>query len=94
MVNLDFVTVRYTNVAYEKSRSKFVIDKEWYTLEMKKKKIDKDARFLFSLHRDELIGIVKEEGKGFIYDESTENKGEKRYHDGCTPRNFKIHCNK
>lgn len=77
-----FVTVRYTNVAYEKSRSKFVIDKEWYTLEMKKKKIDKDARFLFSLHRDELIGIVKEEGKGFIYDESTENKGEKRYHDG------------
>lgn len=77
-----FVTVRYTNVAYEKNKSKFVIDKEWYALEKKKKRIDDDAKFLFSLHRDELIGIAKDEGKAFIYDESTENKGEKRYHDG------------
>lgn len=76
------VTIYYINVKYDKVKDKFFISKKWYEDEMKKKKIKQTDEFLFSLHRDELIGIVQEEGKLLYYDASTEGKGEKQYSDG------------
>lgn len=85
-----FVTVRYTNVTYHKSKDKYVIDKQWYENEKKRKKISENAEFLFSLHRDELIGIVKKNGDAYYYDSSTEGNGEKKYHNGVTPEILKF----
>ncbi len=85
-----FVTVRYTNVKYHKSKGKFVIDKEWYEGEKRRKKISENSEFLFSMHRDELIGIVKKNGDAYYYDLSTEGSGEKIYHDGVHPEILKF----
>ena len=41
-------------------------------------------------HHDELIGITKKENDKFIYDESKENHGEPRYHDGVKPEILKF----
>ena len=57
---------------------------------MKKKGINEKDQFLFSLHRDELIGIVRKEGKPYYYDASTENKGEGIVHDGIHPEILKF----
>lgn len=80
-----FVTVRYKDVLYKQSIKKYVIDKEWYEKEKAKKKIDEQAAFQFSMHRNELIGIVKKSGEKYIYDLSKkDSNGEVRYHDGKT----------
>lgn len=87
---IRFVTIRYKDVHYQQSIDKYCIDKKWYQNEKKNKRIDEKAEFLFSLHRDELIGITRKEGEKFIYDESKENHGEPRYHDGIKPEILKF----
>lgn len=77
-----FVTVRYTNVSYHKAKGMYVIDEQWYKQEKANKKIKETDKFLFSMHRDELIGIKKKEGNSYIYDLSTEKGGDKYYYDG------------
>lgn len=84
------VTVRYCNITYQKAKQAYVISKQWYEEEMKKKGINEKDQFLFSLHRDELIGIVQKEGKPYYYDASTENKGEGIVHDGIHPEILKF----
>lgn len=85
-----FVTVRYSNVKYQKSVNKYIIDKDWYAIEKEKKGIKNEDIFLFSMHRDELIGIVKIEGDKYIYDSSTESNGKTIYHDGIHPEILKF----
>ena len=72
------VTIKYKDVYYKKEKGKYVIDETWYQNEKVRKKIDQEAKFICSVHRDELIGIVKKEGKPFEF------KSEKyqKYHDG------------
>lgn len=55
-----FVTVRYANIRYNKTKNKYVIDSEWYKEQLEKKKISENAKFLFSMHHNELIKIIKE----------------------------------
>ncbi|MCD7809467.1 MAG: type II CRISPR RNA-guided endonuclease Cas9 [Erysipelotrichaceae bacterium] len=80
----NFVTVRYNNVFYSKTKQKYIIDKVWYEDQKLNKKIDDTWTFVCSMHHDELIGIVKNPGQKYIYDESTERGGETRYYDGHT----------
>ena len=75
---------------YKKEKQKYVIDANWYVEEKKRKKIDENANFICSLHRDELIGIVRKAGEKYIYDESTEHGGEVKYHDGIHPEILKF----
>lgn len=77
-----FVTVRYKDVRYYKESETYKIDESWYESEKVRKGILEDAQFVCSLHRDELIGIVKKEGQKYIYDASTEGEGETLYHNG------------
>ena len=77
-----FVTVRYKDVFYKASISKYVIDEKWYHNEKSRKGIEDDWRFVCSMHRDELIGIVKKEGSKYIYDAAIEKGGVTQYHDG------------
>ena len=76
-----FVTVRYKDVFYKETIHKFVIDENWYHEEKIKKGIQEDWKFVCSMHRDELIGLIKPEGKKFVYDASI-NGGQTQYHDG------------
>ena len=46
-----------------------------------KKGILEDWKFVCSMHRDELIGLIKPEGKKCVYDASI-NGGQTQYHDG------------
>ena len=85
-----FVTIRYKDVRFEKSKGKYVIDAIWYEQEKINKKIDENAQFICSCHRDELIGIVKKQGDKYIYDDSTENGGLTLYHDGIHPEILKF----
>ena len=85
-----FVTIRYKDIFYKAEKQKYVIDREWYLQEKARKKIDDKAKFVCSLHRDELIGITKKYGDKFIYDESTENGGDTLYHDGVHPEILKF----
>lgn len=85
-----FVTVRYINVMYQKDTQKYVISKEWYEKEKQKKGIKASDTFLFSLHRDELIGIIHRREKPYFYDLSTEKGGEKILSDGIHPEILKF----
>ena len=85
-----FVTIRYKDVFYKAEKKKYVIDRDWYLQEKARKKIDDKAKFVCSMHRDELIGLTKKHGEQFIYDESTENGGDKLYHDGIHPEILKF----
>lgn len=76
-----FVTVRYKDVFYKETIHKFVIDENWYHEEKIKKGILEDWKFVCSMHRDELIGLIKPEGKKFVYDASIDG-GQTQYHDG------------
>lgn len=76
------VTIRYNNVFYKESVKKYVIDKDWYESEKKRKKIDESYQFVCSLHHDELLGVKLKDGKAYIYDQSTEGDGIKRHHHG------------
>lgn len=76
-----FVTVRYKDVFYKETVHKFVIDEKWYNEEKVKKGIDSDWKFVCSMHRDELIGVIKKEGQKYVYDAAI-NGGQTQYHDG------------
>ena len=76
-----FVTVRYKDVFYKETIHKFVIDEKWYNEEKAKKGIDNDWKFVCSMHRDELIGLIKKEGQKYVYDAAI-NGGQTQYHDG------------
>ena len=76
-----FVTVRYKDVFYKETIHKFVIDENWYHEEKNKKGILEDWKFVCSMHRDELIGVIKKEGQKCVYDASI-NDGQTQYHDG------------
>lgn len=77
-----FVTVRYKDVAYSGTKNKYVINETWYSKEKERKGIGADWCFVCSMHRDELIGIVKKDGQKYVYDSSTESDGKIMYHDG------------
>ena len=77
-----FVTVRYKDVFYKASINKYVIDEMWYHKEKMRKGIEDDWKFVCSMHRDELIGIVKKEGSKYIFDAAIEKGGVTQYHDG------------
>ncbi len=47
-----------------------------------KKKIKSTDKFLFSMHRNELLGIVKKEGQPYFYDVCDEVPDKKILHDG------------
>ena len=68
-------------VSPEGTIHKFVIDENWYNEEKVKKGIDSDWKFVCSMHRDELIGVIKKEGQKCVYDASI-NDGQTQYHDG------------
>ena len=85
-----FVTIRYKDVFYKAEKQKYVIDRERYLQEKARKKIDDKAKFVCSVHRDELIGITKKYGAKFIYDGSKENGGDVLYHDGIHPEILKF----
>ena len=76
-----FVTIRYKDVFYKETIHKFVIDENWYHEEKTKKGIQDGWKFVCSMHRDELIGLIKPEGKKFVYDASI-NGGQTQYHNG------------
>lgn len=80
--SIKFVTIRYNNVFYKKSKDVYCIDPSFYQKLLDGKKIDKDCEFICSLHHDELIGIKKANGSKYVYDGSTEGDGLTRYHDG------------
>ena len=84
------VTIRYKDVSFKELLGLYCIDRDWYQSEKAKKKISDEAIFLCSLHHDELVGIVKEEGQKYIYDDSTESDGNTKYHDGVTPEVVKF----
>lgn len=52
-----FVTIRYSNVFYSRSKDMYCIDKDWYESEKKNKKIPDDATFICSMHRNEYMMI-------------------------------------
>lgn len=77
-----FVTVRYKDVFYSDTKAKYCINPQWYELQKEAKGIDIDWKFVCSMHHDELIGLIKPEGKKNVYDQSTEGDGETIYHNG------------
>ena len=78
----NFVTVRYKDVFYSDTKKKYCIDPQWYQLQKDNKGIEDDWKFVCSMHHDELIGIIKQEGKKHDYDPSIEGNGKTIYHDG------------
>ncbi len=70
------VTVRYSDIKYNKSKNNYYIDQNWYKEQKEIKKISDEAVFIASFHHDELIGIVKKKGSACI-DPGNENE-----HDG------------
>lgn len=84
------VTVRYKDVRYYKETETYRIDEKWYQAEKIKKGISDCDQFICSMHRDELIGIVKKQGQKYIYDASTEGDGETLLHDGINPEIVKF----
>lgn len=61
-----FITVRYSNVRFDHKNNLYFIDEKWYEEEKEKKKISKDAKFCFSMHRNEIIKITND-GKTDTY---------------------------
>jgi len=60
-----FVTVRYKDIRYYKSEDIYRINSDWYVLEKGNKNIDSNAKFVFSLNRNDYLEITKKE-KGSI----------------------------
>lgn len=50
-----FVTIRYSNVKYEKSKNLYCINRDWYKNELIRKKISEKAEFMFSMHHNEIL---------------------------------------
>ena len=63
---------------------KYIIAHDWYKAQKNLKKIDDKWTFVCSIHRDELIGIMKADGQKRIFDLSTESDGDTLYHDAKT----------
>ncbi|MFW6272764.1 MAG: type II CRISPR RNA-guided endonuclease Cas9, partial [bacterium] len=67
--NLDgtykFVTIKYANLKPEKTD--YFIDENWYNEQKKIKEIDEDAKFLFSMHRNEIIELKQKDQKSIKY---------------------------
>ena len=59
-VGYKFVTVKYSNVNYSPSQSLYIINRDWYESQKQAKKIDSSFEFCFSMHRNEIIRIKKE----------------------------------
>ena len=57
--NYKFVTVRYSDMLEQ--NKKYVINKKWYENEKLNKKINSDYEFKFSLYRNNVLGIHKQE---------------------------------
>jgi len=55
------VTIRYSNVYYSSTQGLYIIEKDWYKSQKKSKKIDDSFEFCFSMHRNEIIRIKKED---------------------------------
>lgn len=70
-----FVTVRYCNIKYTQKTGKHIIDKEWYQSQLEKKKISTDAKFLFSMHHNELLEITEKTGTNLYKYTATNNDG-------------------
>lgn len=64
-----FVSVQYSDIKWEIAQQCYTIDKVWYEAAMKKKGITSNAKFCFSMHHDELIGFIKEDGEKLIYND-------------------------
>nr|WP_257607934.1 hypothetical protein [Thomasclavelia cocleata] len=60
------VTVRYSDIKYNKSKNNYYIDQNWYKEQKEIKKISDEAVFIASFHHDELIGIAKKKGSKYI----------------------------
>lgn len=56
-----FVTVRRNDVKYLGKKDVYFIDSDWYQAQLDRKGIDQTYNFLFSMHRDELLYIEKQE---------------------------------
>lgn len=80
------VTIKYKDIRYNKEKCKYVIDETWYQNEKIKKKIDEKAKFLCSIHTDELIGIIKNKGDSYII----KNELYPKYHDGVNAEVLKF----
>lgn len=87
---IKMISIRYKDVSFKESIGLYCIDRDWYKSEKDKKNISEDATFICSLHHGELVGIVREEGQKYIYDDSTESNGNPKYHDGVTPEILKF----
>lgn len=70
------VTVRYSDIKFNKSKNNYYIDQVWYKSQKEIKKISDDAVFIASFHHNELIGIARKKGSKYI-DPRNENE-----HDG------------
>ena len=60
------VTVRYSDIKFNKSKNNYYIDENWYKEQKEIKKISDEAVFIASFHHDELIGIAKKKGSKYI----------------------------
>lgn len=83
------VTVRYSDIKFNKSKNNYYIDQNWYKDQKEIKKISDEAVFVASFHHDELIGIAKKKGSKYI-DPRNENE-----HDGINVEilKFTATCN-
>lgn len=54
-----FVTIRYSDIHYKSKDKEYCINEVWYNEQKSTKSIDDSFKFCFSLHRDELIKIIK-----------------------------------
>lgn len=80
-----FVTIYFKDVSFNRTKGTYVIDRKWYDGEKEKKRIKSTDKFLFSMHRDELLGVVKEQGQPYFYDVYDEVADKKILHDGVNP---------
>lgn len=78
----QFVTVRYSNIKWKATQQCYIIDKVWYEAAMKKKGITSNAKFCFSMHHDELIGFIKEDGEKLIYNDEHNLLNTMKEHNG------------
>ena len=81
---IKMISIRHKDVSFKESLGLYCINRDWYQSEKINKNISDEAVFLCSLHHGELVGIAKEPGEKYAYDDSTDSSGNPRYHDGKT----------
>lgn len=87
---IKMISIRYKDVSFKESLGLYCIDRDWYQAEKINKNISDEAVFLCSLHHGELVGVVRKLGQKYIYDDSTDSRGNPRYHDGIIPEILKF----